>query len=408
MVAPRPLAVLASSGAAARRRSLYGGTRTPMTTTVPPRPQDDQLDRGRAPASSRLVNGGQGDIVRRRSRSPPAGRHRQLQETELRGRPSVRSPLRVWRPRDPQRRDDEGWERRRSCSPHLAHRHSAILAPLETDPITDFYKVLDHDPSPVSRHSSPVCFDPMLHEFSFASTLVVRPLSFSPERLEVAEGSPEYRPVSSLWTPPVLHKSERIRAGREPSPRLFVPAPGQDTDVVFGPGVQLDCQAHQAGLEDISAQVTRMEIDAPGPEPTPPPPSSRTDTFIDRVFSAPPCAELPPPARTLRREAVALREPSARLKAKAQRSSSRLAARPTPIPASKRAQHRLIRELNFISKEETVGEDVLTAYIDTYKDTLPSKAIAALRSATRLDNKAAISALENLAEEEAAVALEAA
>jgi len=54
-----------------------------------------------------------------------------------------------------------------------------------------------------------------------------------------------------------------------------------------------------------------------------------------------------------------------------------------------------------------VGEDAVTAYLDTYKDTLPPKAVAALRSATRLDNKAATSALEILAEEEAA-ALEAA
>jgi len=51
---------------------------------------------------------------------------------------------------------------------------------------------------------------------------------------------------------------------REPSPPpLFVPAPAQDTEIVFGPGVQLDCEAHQASLDDISAQVTRMEIDAP-------------------------------------------------------------------------------------------------------------------------------------------------
>lgn len=313
----------------------------------------------------------------------------------------ARLPQRVWRPRDPQQQDDEGWERRRSRSPH----HGA--GPLEInedDPIAVYYNVLDH--LLVNRSASSVCFDPMLHEFSFAST-VVRPLSFSPDRLEVAEGSPEYRPTSSLWTPPVQQKPERIRV-REPSPPpLFVPAPAQDTEIVFGPGVQLDCEAHQASLDDISAQVTRMEIDAPGPEPTPLQPEPGSVSFIDRAFSAPPRAELPPPARTLRREAVATREPSARIKAKAQRASNRLAARPTPISVSKRAQHRLIRELSFISKEAAVGEDAVTAYLDTYKDTLPPKAVAALRSATRLDNKAATSALEILAEEEAA-ALEAA
>ncbi|RLM80417.1 hypothetical protein C2845_PM12G10900 [Panicum miliaceum] len=220
------------------------------------------------------------------------------------------------------------------------------------------------------------------------------------------DGSPVHRPTSSLWTPPVQQVPERIIRSEESTPSLFAPTdtsrvgiePARSEEILFGPGVQLDQPAQQESLDDISVQVTRMEIDAPGADPTPP--ALEDGDFIDRAFSAPPPPPprvvLSPPARVLRCEAVQAREPLARLKAKAQRASNRLAARPSSIPVSKRAQHRLIRELSFINKEEKVGDDAVAAYIDTYKSTLPPKAVAALRSATKLGNKAAASALATL------------
>ena len=53
-----------------------------------------------------------------------------------------------------------------------------------------------------------------------------------------------------------------------------------------------------------------------------------------------------------------------------------------------------------------MGEDVVEAYIDTYKTSLSGKAVAALRSATKLGCKATSSALATLTEEEEAAALE--
>ncbi|RLN42996.1 hypothetical protein C2845_PM01G26810 [Panicum miliaceum] len=256
-------------------------------------------------------------------------------------------------------------------------------------------------------------FDPMLHEFSFASSVVVRPLSFSPEGSGREISSPEYRPTSSLWTPPLQKAPERDARGVASPPESphYMPSGGpqpvkgaaHSEEILFGPGIQLD---------DIAAQLTRMDIDAPGAEQGQPPqelPQHEGDgnSFLERAFGAPRQAELMPPARSLRREVSQAREPSTRLKAKAQRASNRLAARPSPILVSKRAQHHLTKELSFINKEEAVSEDVVAAYIDTYKTSLPGKAVATLRSATKLGNKAAASALASLAEEEAAAELEA-
>jgi hypothetical protein len=91
--------------------------------------------------------------ARHRTRSPPRGRgddgeRRQAQEAEetspaSRGRTTSRFPV-VSRTRQPQRRDDEGWERRRSASPrprlparnpgHVAE-HPKVVAPVSSMPL---------------------------------------------------------------------------------------------------------------------------------------------------------------------------------------------------------------------------------------------------------------------------------
>ncbi|XP_039775425.1 uncharacterized protein LOC120642908 [Panicum virgatum] len=80
-----------------------------------------------------------------------------------------------------------------------------------------------------------------------------------------------------------------------------------------------------------------------------------------------------------------------------QRASSRLAANRSSIRVSKRGQHRLIRELDFVNPDVPVGEDVVAAYVSTYKEPLPGKAVKALRSATKLDCKPIAAALKAVA-----------
>lgn len=152
--------------------------------------------------------------------------------------------------------------------------------------------------------------------------------------------SPVYQPTSGPW------------------------ATGNDnlSVVTFGPGVQLEHNS-TAAMEDITAQVTRMDIDAPGFV------HEQHLCFSEQVFSDVQPAVLEPPARQHRQPPSRAQAAAAPKTNTAQRASSRLAARPSSIPVSKRAQHRLIRELDFINKDERIGEDVVSAYIDSSRPT---------------------------------------
>jgi hypothetical protein len=66
------------------------------------------------------------------------------------------------------------------------------------------------------------------------------------------------------------------------------------------------------------------------------------------------------------------------------RSSMRLAARPSSVPISQRAQHKLMRELDFVNTQAPAPDAALAAYIDMYGDDLLEQAIKAIQVATRV------------------------
>ncbi|KAF8700339.1 hypothetical protein HU200_034271 [Digitaria exilis] len=379
---------------------------------------------------------------RNRTRSPPPGRRQQSMGAARCGREHARSPIRVWRPRDPQRRDAEDWERRRSRSPtrrstsllagtppkktssyyevegvsctapcfgnlesHAAAGPDAPSPPREhPDPLLNFFKVLCTEPFPVDTYSYRTDEDPMMQEAALAaraSTL----LSVQAHGLEGDLSPPDYINGSSIWSPGEggdrrLECSPPLSPAYQPTSGPWAATTDIDAEVTFGPGVQLEHNTTHA-LEDITMQVTRMDIDAPSTD------HGLQPSITEQVFTELPPPVLDTPARLHREPPAPVEEPVCNTNTR--RASSRLAARPSPIPVSKRAQHRLLRELNFINKDERIIDDVVSAYIETYKTPLPAEAVTALRTVARLKNKATSSALATLVEEDgAAVDMEAA
>ena len=53
--------------------------------------------------------------------------------------------------------------------------------------------------------------------------------------------------------------------------------------------------------------------------------------------------------------------------------------------------------IDFVNPDVPVGEDVVAAYVSTYKEPLPGKAVKALRSGTKLDCKPIAAALKAVA-----------
>lgn len=88
----------------------------------------------------------------------------------------------------------------------------------------------------------------MVHEHTCARASPAALLRYSPDSTDDRPCSPEYIPVSKLWTDVTASAQQML-------PR---------DEVVFGPGVQLD-DPNQGGdklTADISDLVNRMEIDA--------------------------------------------------------------------------------------------------------------------------------------------------
>ncbi|KAF8705744.1 hypothetical protein HU200_030946 [Digitaria exilis] len=267
------------------------------------------------------------------------------------------------------------------------------------DPLLDYFKVLCAESFPANTYRGSMVDDPMVLEASLPPR-VSNLLSFSTKGTHGQVDHPWSQviaPASFGWD------TEDATAQPDFSPTfspVYQPTSGPwatNTDnveqVTFGPGVQLEQSAPvpaAAAMDDITAQVTRMDID-----------SEQQPSFTEQVFSELPPAILESPARHHRQPLACMEELADT--SKGLRASSRLVARPSSIPVSKRAQHRLIRELDFINKDERIVEDVVSAYIETYKTPLPSAAVSALRAASRLGNKAASSALASLVEEEGAI-----
>ena len=59
------------------------------------------------------------------------------------------------------------------------------------------------------------------------------------------------------------------------------------------------------------------------------------------------------------------------------RSSVRLAARRSHVPVSQRAQHKLMRELDFINGQSLVPDAVIIEFVDMFGQDLPEQAVEA-------------------------------
>jgi len=89
------------------------------------------------------------------------------------------------------------------------------------------------------------------------------------------------------------------------------------------------------------------------------------------------------------------------------RQSSRLLARPSSVPVSRRATHRLIRQLDLVGQEEAIGDEAVEKYERMYQRPLPRKTMAALNAVTRIASGAVMAASAALAAEAGAEEVEA-
>jgi len=240
--------------------------------------------------------------------------------------------------------------------------------------------------------------DPMMLEANLCLPAPSATINFYPDDGGDVPRSPEYVPGSKLWVD--NHVQE---------------------EVVFGPGVQLEEEpavlppAEGACVElEISNLVHRMEIDSEGGEDLGPSPGLADDGVLGHddadgrqggkdLFRklpgpllpkpAPPAGDTPRPGRGRRTMAST-------------RSSLRLAARPSPVPVAQRAQHKLMRELDFVNGQPPAPDAAVTAYVDMYADDLPEQAIVAIRAATKMGNKKLVKVLAAMTEQAAGAAME--
>lgn len=285
----------------------------------------------RAGASS-----GNADCGRSRTRSPPHSRHQgtagevdepvdggkgkgvvgdvddsadDVSADGGRGRRLARDGPASPRQREPMRRVDSDWERRRSLSPQRRTGHGqvdkmtaaeksadrgdlglALLsgmlqaadgAPpplaMHPDPMMDFYGSLCADFIPEMAVGSTNHWDPMLEEMETwcdREIAVTRSLSFSPlpPRSDEMVRSPEYTPQSALW--------DRVADLNTEAAAL-----GINNVIHFGPRVQLTKEVGgKIVTAGITEQVAQMMLD------------ERRNTIVDSMFV--PCEQpmLPDPA----------------------------------------------------------------------------------------------------------------
>jgi hypothetical protein len=77
------------------------------------------------------------------------------------------------------------------------------------------------------------------------------------------------------------------------------------------------------------------------------------------------------------------------------------------MPVAKRAQRKLMRELEFINPQQPAPDAAVNEYIDLYGADLLEQAIKAIRAATRLDSKELPKALAVMVDESNAGEMEA-
>lgn len=361
------------------------------------------LDRGRL-AFNKLRRpagqGGSGGGLRERTRSPAPYKYRGAGSREAladddRGRSAVRGGLGSPRVRDPPRREEADWERRRSRSPARGSQRPDSASPvgiedhhdtvggdlgaallsgalpvatgapsppvLHPDPMMEFYKSFCCDVLPEQPVRTVGSWDPMLEENSAVCGQTTGiPLSFSPSppRPDEMVASPEYRPQSAIW--------DKITELNEEAAAL-----GYNNVIHFGPGVQLASEdGGQMVTAGITEQVAEMILD------------ERRNNIVDSIFV--PCEQpvLPDPEPTTARARVGRKNKAV----EGRRRSSRQQAQACSVPVSKRATHRLIRAFEIVGPSEPIGEQAMEAYIRSFQTPMTDKAIKAVRELTSLDS----------------------
>lgn len=284
--------------------------------------------------------------------------------------------------------------------------------------------------------------DPMVHEHGCSQFGV--PLCFSPDCNDsVTCASPEYKPVSTTFRPACPDPHANDNFSQYPKPLA------QPSEVVFGPGAQLDGpEPSAAAMDDILDRVTNMDIDetardstaqgtggpandgkvaqvekdmyevlsVPG-EPNDavlPVPGESNDahqaatdayaSFAAGMFRATPTPLLQRPDLS-----APINSRTKKKLAAPTRSSVRQAARPSAVPVAERAKLKLMRELEFVSDNRAPAPDAaVTAYAQLYGHGLPDAAVKVLRAATKMGNKELTKVLEAIAAEVGTAELEAA
>jgi hypothetical protein len=421
---------------------------------------EDPEDDGRGPprrdwrrdtkARGRLADEQPRSGGRQRTRSPPDGEvHRHGGEAPAgRGRHILRSPVRR-RNRQPQRRDDEGWERRRSISPTGRDRSQdrALLpalqhqpgspsgpralpsraAPAPTsfpDPLLDSFPSLRQDGCWSDIGLLQATRDPMLLELvsapvprgdrSWASPLAEGGARESPASLV-------YVPASKAWTPPQTGSGDRRLLASDVSDSApAVTTGGAVLGLAALPVTDPGPEGKVAGLaaqtspvENIAAPLQLLALDeGNGPENNTPQTTqeaavqtqSVTDgrQLLNELFPA-----VPPPA--LATPACTRKEPRGRsISVEPTRRSLRQAACKSVVPVSQRATHRLIRQLNLTGPSECIGDEAVQKYTAMFNGPLAPKTIEALRAATRLAEGHLAQAATALASAEVAAQVDAA
>lgn len=157
-----------------------------------------------------------------------------------------------------------------------------------------------------------------------------------------------------------------------------------DGSITFGPGVQRS----EAAEGTAAAPSQPDQEEQPGPDL-----DEGGPLGLARAFNIvpPPLVEVPPRVAPKNRARTPASTTTSRPK------STCLAANKSSIPVTKRAQVRLIKELQFVAPDAPVFDKVLAEYLNIYKQTLPTDAITAIRKATRLSNKKVTQAMEAVA-----------
>jgi hypothetical protein len=241
----------------------------------------------------------------------------------------------------------------------------------------DFYKALCADDiGCVDGRGAAVAWDPMLGEAAdMCQRMVSRPLSFSlsPPFPPEIQGSPDYTPVSALWSK-VANLNEEATAM------------GYNHVVQFGPGVQLTQEVNgQLRETTVTEQVAEMMLE------------ERRNSIVESMFV--PC-EQPRLEAPQMSKAKGKTRPAKAATKEPTRRSTRQQVSANSVPVSKRATQRLIRAFDIAGPSEPVGEEAMEAYIRSYDAPMTEQRIKAIRMLTSLDSGPALAAAAQLAAEQ--------